>query len=67
MENTLKHTGTPLTKTQQARIYAPSGLEIGANTPEEIATSIIAEILSAFSNKEGGMLREKEGPIHEHG
>lgn len=47
------------------RIYAPCGLEIGANTPEEIAISIFSEILSAFSGKAGGMLRKKPGPIHE--
>ncbi|MEJ2585075.1 MAG: XdhC family protein, partial [Robiginitalea sp.] len=50
---------------EMARIYAPCGLEIGANTPEEIAASIFSEILSAFSGKPGGMLREKSGPIHE--
>lgn len=48
-----------------SRIYAPCGLEIGANTPEEIALSLFGEILSVFSNKEGGMLRKKSGPIHE--
>lgn len=47
------------------RIYAPCGLEIGANTPEEIALSLFGEILSVFSHKEGGMLRKKSGPIHE--
>lgn len=47
------------------RIYAPCGLEIGANTPEEIAISLFGEILSVFSGNTGGMLREKKGPIHE--
>ncbi len=47
------------------RVFAPCGLEIGANTPEEIATSIFGEILSVFSGKQGGMLRTKKGPIHE--
>jgi len=57
--------GEPITAEQSKRIYAPCGLEIGANTPEEIATSIFAEILSVFSNKKGGMLREKKEPIHD--
>lgn len=52
-------------KEELARIYAPCGLEIGANTPEEIALSLFSEILGVFSNKEGGMLRKKSGPIHE--
>jgi xanthine dehydrogenase accessory factor len=57
--------GVELDEGQMNRIYAPSGLEIGANTPEEIAASIIAEILAVFSNKRGGSLREKVGPIHD--
>jgi xanthine dehydrogenase accessory factor len=32
---------------QLARLHAPIGLKIGANTPEEIAVSIIAEIVAA--------------------
>ncbi len=57
--------GIPLSAEALSRVYAPCGLEIGANTPEEIAASIFAEILSVFSNKKGGMLREKQEPIHE--
>jgi xanthine/CO dehydrogenase XdhC/CoxF family maturation factor len=57
--------GIEFTEEELQRIYAPCGLEIGANTPEEIAASIFAEILSVFSGKTGGMLREKSGPIHE--
>ncbi len=52
-------------KEELDRIFAPCGLEIGANTPEEIATSIFGEILGVFSGNKGGMLRHKEGPIHE--
>ncbi|MEL6918309.1 MAG: XdhC family protein [Bacteroidota bacterium] len=54
-----------LTADDRQRIFAPCGLEIGANTPEEIATSVFSEILSVFSGNKGGMLRDKEGPIHE--
>lgn len=57
--------GLALTKNDVDRIYAPSGLEIGANTPEEIALSIFSEILGVFSGKKGGSLKDKDGPIHD--
>jgi xanthine/CO dehydrogenase XdhC/CoxF family maturation factor len=60
-----KSNGVEFSEAELQRIYAPCGLEIGANTPEEIAMSLFSEILSVFSGKEGGMLREKSGPIHE--
>ena len=61
----LEEEGVTLAASDIERIHAPAGLEIGANTPEEIAASICSEIMSAFSNKEGGKLRTKKGPIHE--
>ncbi len=61
----LQMEGIAFSGEEMGRIYAPCGLEIGANTPEEIAASIFSEILSAFNGKTGGMLREKSGPIHE--
>ena len=61
----LETQGIVFSDEEHQRIFAPCGLEIGANTPEEIATSIFAEILSVFSGKSGGMLRKKSGPIHE--
>jgi xanthine/CO dehydrogenase XdhC/CoxF family maturation factor len=45
-------------------IYAPAGLHIGAKTPEEIAISIVAEILSIFRNKEPFSLRKLNGKIY---
>jgi len=39
-----------LTETQLNRLHGPIGLEIGAGTPEEIAMSIMAEIVSARNN-----------------
>ena len=61
----LKNEGYKFSKHSLSKVYAPCGLEIGANTPEEISTSIFSEILSVFSNKNGGSLREKIGPIHD--
>jgi xanthine/CO dehydrogenase XdhC/CoxF family maturation factor len=46
-------------------LFTPTGLEIGAESPQEIALSIAAEIVAAMRNKPGTSLRLKEGTIHE--
>ncbi len=46
-------------------IHSPTGLEIGAESPEEIALSICAEVLAKMRDKTGGSLHEKIGSIHE--
>lgn len=52
------------TEAQLQRLYAPIGIDIGADTPEEIAIAIIAEIQAVLANRKGGLLRESELPIH---
>ena len=45
-------------------LYAPVGLDIGAETPEEIAAAVVGEILAVFRERGGGPLREGSGGIH---
>jgi xanthine dehydrogenase accessory factor len=47
-----------------ARLHAPCGLDIGGSTPEEVAISVLAEIVASRSGRAGGELRHAAGPIH---
>ena len=48
------------------RIYTPAGLNLGAQTPEEIAISIFAEILATVKNKKPDSLKNIIGHIHQN-
>lgn len=48
-----------------AKFYAPVGLDIGADTPETIALSIIAEIQTILKNRTGGFLKHRTKPINQ--
>lgn len=48
-----------------AVLHAPAGLDIGAETAQEIALSITAEIQSVLAGHPGGPLALRKGPIHE--
>jgi xanthine dehydrogenase accessory factor len=45
-------------------LRAPAGLDIGADGAEQVATSIVAEILAVVHGRGGAPLREREGSIH---
>ena len=45
-------------------VHAPAGLDIGAETPEQIALSILSEIQATFAGRPGGALRDRDGSIH---
>ena len=47
------------------RLHAPAGLDIGAQAPEQIALSIVAEIEAAASGRDGGMLKRRLAPLHD--
>lgn len=45
-------------------LHAPAGLDIGAETPEQIALSILGEVQARFAERSGGALRDRTGSIH---
>ena len=56
--------GTSPTPEQLARLYTPVGIDIGAESPEEIALAIVSEMQAAISGRPAGSLRNREGSIH---
>jgi xanthine/CO dehydrogenase XdhC/CoxF family maturation factor len=59
--------GSPEAESLELRpnVYAPVGLDLGAETPEEIALSIVSEIAAVLAGRAPTSLRERGGPIHE--
>ena len=45
-------------------LYAPAGLDIGSEAPEEIALAIVSEVAAVLSNRMGGFLRERRSNVH---
>jgi len=64
MLDELEQEGIRITKEQASRIYAPVGLDLGAETPAEIGLSVLSEILAVLNNVNVGHLRERNSPIH---
>ena len=61
----LEARGVKSTQAQLARVHAPVGLDIGAETPSQIALAVTAEVQAAFAQRAGGSLQARKGPIHD--
>jgi len=47
------------------KVYGPAGLDLGAETSDEIALSIVSEVKAVLAGKNGSPLRLKNAPIHQ--
>ena len=65
MINDLEKEGVFLNEEQLNRIYSPIGLDIGSETAEEIALSIVSEIKAFSTERQGASLKYKSGKIHD--
>lgn len=54
----LAEMGIQFTEEELAKMYNPIGLDIGADTPEEIALSIMGEIVALRNGHDGGFLKD---------
>jgi xanthine dehydrogenase accessory factor len=46
------------------RLYAPIGLDVGAETPEQIALAIVGELQAVLHRRPGGRVRDRKRALH---
>jgi xanthine/CO dehydrogenase XdhC/CoxF family maturation factor len=46
-------------------VYSPVGLDLGGETPEEVALAMVAEMKAVLAGRRGGLSRERPGSLHE--
>jgi xanthine/CO dehydrogenase XdhC/CoxF family maturation factor len=65
MLRALREAGLAVAEHDLAKVYSPVGMDIGAETPEEIALAILAEIQAVTTGRTAGFLRDRRRPIHD--
>lgn len=48
----------------RARIHAPLGLDLGGDSPDEVALSAVSEVQAVLHHRPGGSLRHRQTPLH---
>jgi len=61
VEDLLRQVGA----TGDGRVFGPVGLDLGADGPEQVALSVVAELLAVRARRAPRHLRERGGTIHE--
>jgi xanthine/CO dehydrogenase XdhC/CoxF family maturation factor len=61
----LRAGGMEPSEDQLRRLHGPVGLDIGSETPEEIALAIVAEIRAVLTGRHAGFLKDRQGPLHD--
>lgn len=62
--NDIRADGIFLSEDFLARLHSPAGLDIGSETPEEIALSIVSEIQAAHTQTTSGSLRDRAASLN---
>lgn len=60
----LQESGHSLDEARARGVFTPVGLDVGAESPETVALSVLAEIQAVLAKRHGGSLRDESGPIH---
>lgn len=61
----LARDGLAITPAMRARLHAPVGLDLGADSPEQVALAIVAGMQATLAGRDARPLRERTRPIHE--
>ena len=65
MQEDFEEEGRTFSTEELERIYTPAGLDLGSNTPYQIAHSIVAEALAIHNDRTPQHLKAREESIHD--
>lgn len=64
MREAFAEEGDSLDEQSLARVATPVGLDLGGDHPEQIALSVVSEVLAVHNGRTGGRLTKRPGPVH---